>query len=278
MVVASLDAFVKKCFSHMTMLEMFACPLIYSFPMFAVAICFVPKPELDFTFFWTFAMLLPINGLAAIVYMNAIKISPLSLTLPYLAFTPIFMIATGFVFLGELPNIWGLSGIVTTCVGSYVLNIDPENRGWLSPFRAVFNERGSWLMLIVAFVFSFTAVLGKKCILRSSPVFFTMWFFAIHNLIFALCLLAFRKIRVNVLGQVWAKGIVAGGLVFFHVLFHGIAISLVNAAYMISIKRLSVLFGVLYGGWLFKEKNMAIRFAGAGFMLIGAAFITLKGS
>jgi len=55
-----------------------------------------------------------------------------------------------------------------------------------------------------------------------------------------------------------------------HELFHGWAISITKAAYMISIKRLSVLFGIVYGGVFFKEKNIVIRFC-------GAILITIKG-
>jgi uncharacterized membrane protein len=46
---------------------------------------------------------------------------------------------------------------------------------------------------------------------------------------------------------------------------------------MISIKRFSVLFGIVYGGVFFKEKNIVIRFCGAMFMLSGAILITIKG-
>jgi len=54
-----------------------------------------------------------------------------------------------------------------------------------------------------------------------------------------------------------------------------IAISLTQVAYMISVKRLSLLMGVLYGYILFKETNIKERFAGTLLMIIGFAMIIL---
>jgi len=51
-----------------------------------------------------------------------------------------------------------------------------------------------------------------------------------------------------------------------------------KAAYMIAIKRLSVLFGVLYGGMWFQERRIGIRLAGAGLMVSGAVVILFFGS
>lgn len=275
--VSSQDAWVKKYFSGFTPYEMSMYPLMYSCPLFVISMFWVPVPPLDTTFFWCFLLSLPINGISMILYMKAIKISPLSLTLPYLAFTPAFMILTGYLFLDEIPNSWGGLGILITCLGSYVLNFETRKMNLLAPFQAVFKETGSWLMLIVSFLFSFAAVLGKKAILHSSVLFFTFSFFLSLNLFLFILLRALRKIHLKAFKNLPVKGIVAGCLLFLHAVFHGWAISITKAAYMISVKRFSVLFGIVYGGVLFKERNIVIRFCGAMFMLSGAILITLKG-
>lgn len=275
--VSSQDAWVKKYFSGFSPYEMSMYPLMYSCPLFVISMFWVPVPPLDATFFWCFFLSLPINGISLILYMKAIKISPLSLTLPYLAFTPAFMILTGYLFLGEMPNVWGGLGILITCIGSYVLNLETRKRNLLAPLQAVFKETGSWLMLIVSFLFSFATVLGKKAILHSSVLFFTFSFFLSLNLFLFLLLRVLGKIRLKTFKNLPAKGIVAGCLFFFHALFHGWAISIAKAAYMISIKRFSVLFGIVYGAVFFKESNIVIRLCGAMFMLSGAILITIKG-
>jgi len=275
--VASQDAWVKKYFSHLTAYDMLAFPFLFSLPLFAFTVPFIPVPRLDHTFYWCFLISLPLNFIPFFIYMKAIRVSPLSLTLPYLSFTPAFMIFTGFVFLDEIPNLWGLAGIIVTCIGGYALNLKSGKHSFLDPIKAVFKETGSWLMLIVALIFSFGAVIGKKGIMHSSPLFFTMTFFAVLSFMTVATLLILGKIRMSTLRDDWEKGMVAGVLFFIHCLAHGFAISMVKASYMISVKRLSALIGIIYGRLFFKEKNIAVRFAGACLMLVGAVLITVWG-
>jgi drug/metabolite transporter (DMT)-like permease len=54
---------------------------------------------------------------------------------------------------------------------------------------------------------------------------------------------------------------------------HMMAIAQVEAAYMIAIKRISLLFGVLYGAWWFGERDIPERLAGAAIMVAGVFVI-----
>ncbi len=109
--VAVHDTCVKKWFSHLTAYEMFVFPLLYSLPFTSISLLFISVPPLDRIFYVTFIISLPLNAVPFFMYIKAIKISPLSLTVPYLAFTPVFMIGTGFLMLNEVPDIWGVAGI-----------------------------------------------------------------------------------------------------------------------------------------------------------------------
>lgn len=276
-VAATQDASVKKFFSHLTTYEMTSYPMFYSLPMFSVMLLFIDKPPLDKIFYIYFSICIPVNGIAMILYNKAIKTSPLSLTIPYLAFTPAFIIGTGFLFLNEIPNIYGISGIITTCLGSYILNIDTRNYHILSPFKAIFKEPGAWIMLIAAFIFSFTAVIGKAAILHSSPLFFSVSFFLSMNLFLLVTFRLWGKIELKTFNQMPYFGLFTGLLYFCHVICHGYAVVLTKTAYMVSVKRFSILFGIIYGGIIFNEKNIAIRFSGATLMLSGAVLIVIKG-
>ena len=275
--VASQDAWVKKNFSHLSAFDMLAFPFFFSFPLFMAVLPFVPVPPLDKTFYWCFLLSLPLNFVPFLIYMKAIQISPLSLTLPFLAFTPAFMIFTGYFLLGEMPNFWGKLGILITCAGGYVINLERGRRSVLAPLSAAFRETGSWLMLIVAFLFSFSAVVGKQAILHSSPLFFSMTFFTALTFFSLVILLTVGKIRMATFVVSWKKGLIAGMLFFVHVLLHSFAIAVTKAAYMISVKRLSGLIGIVYGGLFFKEEHIVIRLMGAVLMVVGAVLITVFG-
>jgi uncharacterized membrane protein len=57
------------------------------------------------------------------------------------------------------------------------------------------------------------------------------------------------------------------------VVAHFYAIGQVEAAYMIATKRTSLLFGILYGAWLFKEQGLSKNMAAGGLMVAGVYLI-----
>lgn len=277
LLTASQDAWVKRFFSSLSAYEMLAFPMAYSLPLFCLVLPFIDQPQLDRTFAIYFLAGIPVNGVGFLLHMRAIQISPLSLSLPYLAFTPVFIFFTGFIVLGETANVWGVLGVCIIVAGAYVLNIDPEFYSLLAPVIAAGREKGSLLMLLTAFIYSLGAVVGKKAILHSSVMFFTAYFFVAFNLVCLGGMLLFGKARFRNLAMFPVKGAVAGGLLFGHAICHGWAISMTKAVYMIAVKRLSIMFGVIYGGLFFREQRLFYRAAGTALMIAGAALVTLKG-
>jgi drug/metabolite transporter (DMT)-like permease len=277
LLTASQDAWVKRCFSGLSMYDMLAFPMAYSLPLFCLVLPQVSVPALDRTFAVYFVAGIPVNLIGFLMHMRAIQVSPLSLSLPYLAFTPVFIFLTGYIILGEVANGWGVFGVCIIVAGAYVLNIDPEVYSPLSPFIAFGREKGSMLMLLTAFIYSFGAVVGKKAIQHASVMFFTTSFFIVFNLVCLGGMLIFGKIRLSRLARFPLQGAVAGALLFGHALCHGWAISMTKAVYMIAVKRLSILFGVIYGGLFFNERHLLYRLIGTGLMVAGSAVVTLKG-
>ncbi|MBK5099793.1 MAG: EamA family transporter [Desulfobacteraceae bacterium] len=271
------DVISKHFFSDLTAYEMGLIRLLYALPYLAVGLFVISWPPLDNTFWVCLAFGLPLELAAFICYMRAIKVSPLSLTLPFLAFTPAFVIVTGFLILDETLNLYGLIGIALIVVGSYFLNLSSVKHQWIAPFRAIFKEQGSWLMLLTALIYSLTATIGKLAIQHSSPQFFAVTYF----LFFALFVIALFPIMPGVKAVNAIKkplpaaiaGMVLGTMIFSHTL----AISLIEAAYMLSVKRSSLLFGVLFGALLFKEEKVRERLLGASIMMCGVLIIGLFG-
>jgi uncharacterized membrane protein len=66
---------------------------------------------------------------------------------------------------------------------------------------------------------------------------------------------------------------ILGIIVAVSIFSHMLAISMTNVAYMISLKRTSLLFGVIYGAVLFKEEKIAERLTGAAIMITGVFLI-----
>jgi drug/metabolite transporter (DMT)-like permease len=275
--VATGDALTKKFFGRFSPYDMAIASSIYSLPFLVVYIFFIPIPQLDTVFWWIACILIPLDTFAFYLYMKAIKLSPLSLSIPFLSFTPVFMILTGFIVLGEVPNSWGIIGIGFVVVGSYLLNVTQVKYGYFAPFRAILKEPGSILMLVVAFIYSFLAVLGKKAIQHSSPLFFGFFYLAALDITTLIFFPFLEKIRWRDILKVPVKGLSVGLMLFLHALFHCLAINMIEAVYMIAVKRMSILFSVVYGWILFKESDISARMLGALFMFAGVVFIILLG-
>ena len=270
------DVVTKKYFSHLSAYEMGLIRLAYAVPLLAVIFFSVDWLRPPSVFWGILAVALPLEMLAFYLYMKAIKVSPLSLSIPFLAFTPMFVILTGSILLSERVSAGGLTGILLIVIGSYVLNISHIKKGWARPLVAILTEAGSRLMLIVSFIYAVTSTLGKLAILHSSPVFFGTLYNMILCLAF-LSMLPFSKAPSlkKIVEKPWA-GILLGAVVSISVISHMIAISKIEAAYMVSIKRTSILFSVLLGAWVFKEEKLKERLIGAALMLVGVILIALS--
>ncbi len=238
-----------------------------------------PWPALPPKFWLTLALLYPLETIAMLCYMEALRVSPLSVTVPYLAFTPAFIILTGRIILGEKLSPPGILGVFLIVCGSYFLHLGEVKRGLLAPFKATFRERGSRLMLVVAFIYSITSVYLKVGISHSERFFFAFFYYSFLGLFMALVLkLFFRKVSPLGVMRECPKGfLLVAAAQSAAVVCHVWALSLAPVAYMIAIKRLSVLFGVLIGGIVFKEMAFRARLTGAILMVAGVFLIALKG-
>ena len=247
----------------------------YTVPFMVFIIPFIDKPKLDGVFYVAVFLAIPLDIIALLLYMKAIKVSPLSLTLPFLSLTPVFLIGTSYIILGERPDKSGFVGIVLVVIGAYLLNVHTISRGVLEPFKAIAEEQGSVLMIIVAFTFSIAACIGKIAVQHSDPIFFSV----IYSFLLSLFLFLVISFRTR---QFFSKVIsrpvpflLIGVLITIMMITHVKAINLVEVAYMISVKRLSILFGVIYGVTFFKETNIKERLLGATVMVSGIIMITV---
>jgi len=229
--------------------------------------------------FWGWlAVLVPLEITAMWLYMRAISLAPLSQTLPYLAFTPVMTMATGYVLLGERVSLRGAAGVVLIAAGAYLLNIRQVRNGGryalLQPFRAMLVATGPRLMLLVAFLYSITSVLGKGALQYVSPGFFGPLYFVALGLVVSVPYLI-QQGGSGVLGHRPLALLLVGGLMAVMVYTHFLALQQVEVAYMISVKRTSLLFAILLGAWLFAERDLPLNLLAGCLMVLGVALIAL---
>lgn len=243
--------------------------------LFMVPVFFMAAPAHDPRAFWlNVAIALPMELVAALMFNKSVQLAPLSLSVPYLAFTPVFLIGIEWLFLTEQPTMQGAAGVLCVASGAFLLQMETISWAQFQPGRIFPREKGALLMLGVAFIFSITTIFAKRALDASSPLYFSSVYFALIAL--GLAPLQFR------VDDGWRKVFMqpklfvplgfaeAGGF-----LVQFIAMKSAPAAYVIAIKRLSLLLSVFYGWLFFKEEHLGKRLLGAGIMAAGAILIAL---
>jgi uncharacterized membrane protein len=229
-------------------------------------------PKIGSGFYFAVLATVLLNIISVIIYYKALTITDLSLAIPMLAFTPIFLIFTSSIMLGEFPTVFGIIGILLIVIGSYVLNLG-RKKGLLEPFKGFLKNKGMMLMLLVAFLFSIASNYDKL-VLKNSDSFFGSAIAGLLMGIFFLVLSLIKKQKIivaykkNFFSFILLTGLTAVGTVLINFALLEQIVPYVNA-----LKRISILFSVLYGGLMFKEKDMKKRLVGALIMLAGVVLI-----
>jgi drug/metabolite transporter (DMT)-like permease len=274
--LATSDALTKRALASRDEYFIAWARILFALPLLLASLCFVEIPYLDRTFWLATLCALPLEIVAIILYTRALKVSPITLTMPFLALTPMFLIITSYLILGEQVSVYGGGGIAIMAIGGYMLNFHKMKHSLIEPIKSIFREKGSVLIIIVAFIFSITASLGKLAIEHSSPVFFGSFYFVLVFIAFTpIAFLKSRqpmKIMKKEVKALASIGSTYGMMIFFHM----IAVSMSNVAYMVSIKRTSLLFSVVFGHFMFKEEKITEKAIGAVIMFIGFVWIVLS--
>ncbi len=276
--LATSDALTKRIITHENEYVIAWFRLVIALPALGIALLLSgPLPQMDRTYVLAFCAAVPLEAGAIFLYYRALRVSPLSLTLPFLSVTPVFLILFSFVIVGEPVSLAGAGGIVLLGLGGFTLNLSSLRAGLLGPLRAVARERGSLYMLIIALFYAFTSSLGKLAIDHSSAAFFGFTYF----LTLALLLMPFMVLRSGfarfpaLLRENARAALLPGLFDAIATITHFYAMSMANVAYMIALKRTSLLMGSVYGFFLFGEKNVRERMFGAALMFAGFVVLVL---
>jgi drug/metabolite transporter (DMT)-like permease len=235
-----------------------------------------------------------LNIICTILIFRALSSSDISLSIPMLSFTPLFLVGTSALLLGEFPSAVGILGILVIVSGSYILNTDAEHERITDPFRAMISHQAVLGILIVAFLYAVAINFDKILLLNTDPYFGIGVECILLGLTFTLIattewygyLPVFLRAQVPTQSTAAAEnpvpapfwylagaGILGGSLITVEVIAINTAFLLQIVPYVMAIKRMSIILVVLYGTLIFREKEIARRIAGAGLMVLGAVFI-----
>lgn len=205
--------------------------------------------------------------------IKALQKGDLSVLGPINSYKSVVGIIVGIILLGEVPNGWGLLGILLIICGSYFVLDTTEERFSAALLKKREIQFRIWAMVLTAV----EAVFVKKVILASSATIAFIswcWFGAFFS---ALLLIIDRlnlKIEISKIGQAslskYALLVVCIGtmqLTTNYVFDH------IPVGYALSFFQLSTIVSVLLGHKIFKEQDIRKKLIGSAIMIAGSIII-----
>lgn len=239
-----------------------------------IPILFFELPEIKPMFFVGLLVSGTANIAALVFFMKSIKSGDLSNTVPLTTISPLLLLITSPLIVGEFPSFQGILGMISIVVGAYLLNFKKGNKDFFAPFRAIVREKGPRYMLMVVLIWAVTANFDKIGVVNSSPLFYS---FAVQ-LYIGVLMLAFVIPKFKKSPQTFNQNFKAllgvGFLSTLTIICHMLAISMTIVPYVISIKRTNSILSVIFGRIFFKESHLQERLLAAILMFAGVLLIT----
>lgn len=217
-----------------------------------------------------------INVVTTFLTLRALKSGELSLVAPILALSPIFLLLTSPIINSQYPTFLGAIGMLMSVGGIYTMKVTEKKLGWLEPIKALWRSAGVKEALLVAFLYSVSANYDSIGTNNSSPFFFIL----VMNSFVFICFLLPALAKKGFFRSIWEN---KKGLSLMSIFMTSevgcqfTAFEMAIVPYVISVKRASAIFSVLWGKQFFKEEEFKSRLIGAIIVVAGLVIIKLFG-
>jgi drug/metabolite transporter (DMT)-like permease len=225
--------------------------------------------------FWLYSILGGIAGAIGNGFLvKALQNGDLSVLGPINSYKSVVGIIVGIFLLREIPNVWGLSGIVLIIYGSYFVLETTEDKFSLTLFKRPAIQYRVWAMILTAI----EAVFIKKVILASSTIVAFIswcWFGALFSFLFLLLNRLNLKAEMSKTTKDISKYVylvICIGTMQFTTIY---AFDNMPVGYALSLFQLSTIVSVLLGHKIFNEKEIRKKLVGSAIMIIGSIIIIL---
>ncbi len=269
------DVFSKKSLNFLDEYVVASAGMAIASVSLLPVLAFVGIPTLGPNFWMALAIGGSLNVVAYTLYVKAIRLADLSLMSPLSTLTPLFLLITSPLIVQEVPTIWDAVGVFLIVIGSYVLNLNASASGFFGPLRSIFRNKGTRMMVVVAFIWSITSTFDKVGVLNSSPIFWAIVLFGSIALGILPLIILKSKNPIQGIRSHWRLLLLAGVANGIGVGCQMVAVGMVAVTQVIAIKRMSALFSVGFGYFVFGEKVIRERLLGAGIMVTGVVVMTI---
>ena len=229
-------------------------------------------PAVSEKFWMAIGTTVVLNFIAMPIMLKAYEIGEFSSVYSMILLTPVFLLFTSFVLIGERPTFYGGAGVMLTVVGlGYLTNSARDKHQEAGHFL-----KGPLLGVLVAFIYSISTNYDKLGAQYSDAIFSAATgslFLAILNGIYLLFKYRKAPMADDFKFSNFLILLPLGLILALTQIIHNSALLYGLVSYTIAVKRIGILFGVVWGWLFFKEKDIAKKFIGAGVAVSGVILI-----
>ena len=209
---------------------------------------------------------------------KALEKGDLSLIYPIMRSSPALVLIFSITILGEDVSVLGFAGILLVAIGVYTINMESlVISELLRPFRAMTRDRAIQFAFLTLFSVAGYTLADKLAVGQMHPVIFAYIYPWISLSLFSGYI--FKAKPKDVLKKEWRarKGsiLICGVLSIFGYFLILVAFTMERMSYVAGLRQLSIVFAVLLGGHILKEKSTRIRIGSSIIIFIGAYLITI---
>jgi len=199
------------------------------------------------------------------------------LTYPLARSSPIFIPFLAYIFLKEKLSLLGILGIAIILIGLYFLHLKSFRLSSIFMPLKNMEKKATIYALLTALFSAFYSISDKIGIQYVQPFFFIYFTHIVTN-IFFLPIILFKE-RYNDIKIEWKSNsksiLISGFLVVFSYLLVLFAFKIEKVSYVISLRQLSIVFGVIFGAFILKEGYGRIRLIASAVMFLGFILVAI---
>jgi len=216
---------------------------------------------------------------AKILQYKAMKIADLSAIYPLISLGPLVtLIVAFFPPLNEKPSLISISGIFIVLFGAYVLNVSKVKEDIFKPFKLLFSNKASFLMIIAVLLESVVIIFDKFAINNTTPQN-TTFVLLIENIFVILGVLPILYIKqkgfVRQIFNNYKLFLVLGVLNAISTILAFSSVGSGNVGIISAILKSQLLFVLLFSYLFFKDKPKTETIVGSIILIIGVVLIKI---
>jgi drug/metabolite transporter (DMT)-like permease len=246
-------------------------------PIFLVWLLIDGVPEVHPSYWPPALASVALNIGANLAFFVALRSGALSVAIPLLSLTPVFMTLLAIPMLGQQPTGLQAMGILLVVVGVFALHLPAGPLSSGASWRAWRSERSALWMVLVTLFWSLTTPLDKMAIDRASGPLHGLVLNAGVGAAVALVLLVQR--RLGELGDVRKAPLVFVVAVVVSAVALGLQLIAIQKVWVGLVETLKRGIGngmaVVFGNLVFREAITPRKIGAVGLMVVGVALILM---